>query len=84
MNRTNAINHSFTGTSSARKIIPRNNDREYICFYAVSGDCEIVIGSNDFTTNAITLPEGVMWEPEVTLTGDVWFLGNASKLTVLY
>lgn len=81
--RTNAVNNSYTGTASAVEILSEDPDREYICFYAVSGDCQIVIGDNTFADNAITIPEGVMWEPRVGLTGAVWFLGNASVLTVL-
>lgn len=82
--RSNAVNHSFTGTSSAVKIMDADPDRTYICFYAVSGDSQIAIGDATFTDVAITLPEGVMWEPKVVLTGEVWFKGDTSKLTVLY
>ncbi|MCP3681210.1 MAG: hypothetical protein GY861_00835 [bacterium] len=84
MIRTNSINNSFTGTSSAVKILDSDVAREYICFYAVSGDCEIVIGANTFADNAITIEEGVMWEPKQVLTGSVYFKGDGSKLTVLY
>ena len=84
MERTNAINHSYTGTSSAVEIITNDPTREYICFYAVSGSCEICIGSNTFADNAITLEEGVMWEPKKVLTQSVYFRGSSSVLTVLY
>ena len=84
MQRTNAVNHSYTGTAEAVKIIEANAFREYICFYAVSGDCQIVIGDNTFADNSITIEAGVMWEPTQVLTGEVWFLGLNSVLTVLY
>jgi len=83
--RSNAVNHSFTGTDTATKIIPRDTAREYICLYAVSGDSQIRFGSEGvFADNNIKLPEGVMWEPKVTLTEEVWFLGDGSKLSVMY
>lgn len=84
MKRTNAINNSYTGTDSAVKIIEADAHREYICFYAVSGDCEIVIGDNTFADNTITISEGRMWEPYVVPTGSVWFKGDTSILTVMY
>jgi len=87
MERTNAINHAYTGTTSAVKIIDPDPNRAYICLYAVSGDCQIAFGveaGTAFADNHILLPEGVMWEPRITLTEEVWFLGNTSKLTVLY
>lgn len=83
MKRTSAINTSYTGTSTAVKIIDADPTREYLCLYAVSGDCQIVIGSNTFADNAITIEEGVMWEPKQILTGEIWFLGDASVLTVI-
>jgi len=82
--RSNAKNHAFTGTSSAVKILDNDPDRTFLAFYSVSGNSEIVIGDNTFADNAITLEEGVMWEPRVVLTGAVWFKGSGSKLTVLY
>ena len=84
-NRTNSINNEYLGTAAAVKILSADVNRTYICFHAVSGDCKIRIGSTGtFADNHILLPEGVMWEPRVTLTGEVWFLGDGSKLTVLY
>lgn len=84
MMRTNAINHSYTGTADAVKIMDADAFREYICFYAVSGDCLICIGGNGFDSNAIKLEAGVMWEPKQVLTGEVWFKTLDSVLTVLY
>lgn len=84
MDRTNAINHSYTGTGSAVEIITADRGRGYICFFAVSGDCEIVIGDNTFADNAITIAEGVMWEPKQVPTGNIYFKGLDSVLTVLY
>ena len=83
--RTNAKNNPYLGTASAVKIIEADPNRSYINFYAVSGDCQIRIGAvGVFADNNILLPEGVMWEPKVTVTDEVWFLGDGSKLTVLY
>ena len=84
MQRTNAFNNSVTGTSSAVKIITEDPFREYICFYAVTGSCQIVIGDNDLAANAVTIPEGTMWEPKQVLTGNVWYKGSSTVLTVLY
>jgi len=84
-NRTNAKNHPYLGTATAVKIMEADPDRTYVCFYAVSGDSQIRLGAiGVFADNNIALPEGVMWEPKVTLTDEVWFLGDASKLTVIY
>lgn len=83
LERSNAINASYTGTASAVKILDADPTREYIALYAVSGDCEIVFGGNTFGDNAITLTEGVMWEPKKILTAELWFRGNGSVLTIL-
>ena len=83
LERSNAKNNSFTGTASEVKILDADPAREYIALYAVSGSCEIVFGSNTFNDNAITLQEGVMWEPKKILTEELWFRGNGSVLTIL-
>ena len=83
MKRTNTPAVGFTGTADAIKIYDNNPDRSYLCLYAVLGDCEIAIGDSTFTDIAITLPEGVMWEPRVALTNSVWFKGDGSKLSVI-
>jgi hypothetical protein len=83
LERSNAINSSYTGTASAVKILNSDENREYIALYAVLGACEIVFGSNTFNDNAITLEQGIMWEPKKVLTGELWFKGDGSKLTVL-
>lgn len=84
MERTNSVCEGFTGTSSAVKILDSDPTRDYICFYAVSGACEIAIGDATFADVAITLQEGVMWEPKVVLTGEVYFKGDGSKLSVIH
>ncbi len=81
--RSNAKNDSYTGGATAAKILDADPVREYIAMYAVSGDCEVVFGTNNFDANAITLEEGVMWEPKKILTEELWFRGNGSILTVL-
>ena len=81
--RTNAICKSYTGTAAAVKILESDPARGYIAFYAVSGSPQIVIGPNTFADNAITIPEGIMWEPRIALTGEVWLLGLGAVLTVL-
>ncbi len=85
MKSTNAKNYSYLGEANPVKILEADpHRRTYITFYAVSGDCQIVVGDNTFADNAITLPEGTMWEPRITLTDEVWFKGSGSRLTVLY
>lgn len=80
---TNAICRSYSGTSSAVKILDNDPKRAYIAFYAVTGSPQIVIGGEDFASNAITIPQGVMWEPRITLTSEVWLKGDGAVLTVL-
>ena len=83
LERSNASNKSYTGTSTAVKILVSVPTREYLALYAVSGDAEIVFGSEDFDSNAITIPVGYMWEPKKILTNEIWFRGDSSVLTVL-
>lgn len=83
MENTNAVCRSYTGTASAVKVLNSDKERAYIAFYAVTGSPQIVIGPNTFESNAITIPEGVMWEPRVTLTGEVWLKGDGAVLTIL-
>lgn len=81
--KTNTESVSFAGRASELKIFNANPNRSYLNFYAVSGDCYINIGDNDFDNNAKLLPEGVMWEPRVTLTGSIWYKGEDTTLSVI-
>jgi len=81
--RTNSPSVSFLGTDTALKILDKNTYRTYINFYAVSGDCYINIGDNNFDNNAKLLEEGVMWEPRIALTNSVWFKGDGCKLSII-
>ncbi len=83
MERSNAKNYAHTGGATAAKILDADPFREYLALYAVSGDCEVVFGTNDFDANAVTLEEGIMWEPKKVLTQELWFRGDGSKLTIL-
>ena len=83
LERSNAKNNSHTGGASAARILEADPNREYIALYAVSGDCEIVFGGNPFNDNAITLEEGIMWEPKKILTNELWFRGDGAILTLL-
>ena len=83
--KTNAVNHAFLGTASAVKILDADPNREYICMYAVSGVCQLRFGNEGvFADNHIALAEGTMWEPEVVITSALYFLGDASKLSIVY
>ena len=84
MKKTNAVSHGYTGTASPVQIMTEDTQRTYICFFAVSGDCDVVIGDNDFDANAITIPEGKMWEPTRNFISSIWFRGTGSKLSVIW
>ncbi len=83
MDRTNTASISFTGSATPVKIFDANHNRSYLNFYAVSGDCYINIGDNDFDTNAKKLPEGVMFEPRIALTNSIWYKGASTTLAVI-
>ena len=83
MDRTNCVNESFTGTNTAVVVLPRNKYREHIYFHSVSGTCQICIGGNTFSTNAISLDENVQWEPTKVFTETVWFKGDGAILSII-
>ena len=83
MNRTNCINESFSGSATASNIYETDYDRQALIFYAVTGTCQIVIGDNDFDSNAISLEEGTMWQPRKILTGNIWYKGAGTVLSVI-
>ena len=85
MERVGAVNTSYTGTASAVEILPSDPNRKYLCLYAVTGTCQIAFGidSGDFNDNAITIEQGVMWEPRVIITSSILFKGDGAILTVL-
>jgi len=83
MDRTNTESVHFKGSTTAVKIFNANPNRSYINFYAVSGNCYINIGDNDFDSNAKLLPEGVMWEPRVALTNSIWYKGVGTILSMI-
>jgi hypothetical protein len=82
-NKTNTPSVSFAGKSSAMKIFEANPNRSYLNFYAVSGDCYVNIGDNDFDLNAKKIPEGGMWEPRIALTNSIWYKGADTTLAVI-
>ena len=83
MENSNAQGRAYTGTGTATKILPHEKDRSYICFFAVSGDCEISIGPDDFETTKILLPAGTMWEPNVALQQEIWYKGVGTNLCII-
>jgi len=83
MKKTNTASVSFKGKASELKIFDANPDRSYLNFYAVSGDCYVNIGDNDFDDNARKLSEGDMWEPRIALTNSIWYKGDGTVLAVI-
>jgi len=83
MKRTNSIHKSYTGTSSAVLVLPADSNRTSLQFHSVIGDCEVVIGDNTFSTNTIKIPETVQWEPSQVLTGNIWYRGAGTKLSII-
>jgi hypothetical protein len=75
--------YSFTGTAVAVKIMNVNVARQYLAFYAESGDCEICFGTADFDTNSFTIAEHTWFQMFVPTLEIVWFRGLASEIRVL-
>lgn len=75
--------YAFTGTAVAVKILNVNAARQYLAFYAESGDCEICFGSADFDTNAFLVAEHTWFQMSVATLEAVWFRGDTSSLRVL-